>query len=401
MIRSSTLSSENQPVVRCFASSLLGQVPLNDQWSDDLLPLDGPESFRPRTGQWTYGLYFQAISDILAKDSYGFLLEATQKQLGCPLKLLDIMEILIYAEKHGNLYHPAKIEVNTLQGKARFVLNVALTERGRAVLTREISVLMDLNKRVPYPWLPFIFFRADGEQGPSTLTDPKPVSLFLADWFEGYHEFHLSLDPADKTQKVVLWDGSPRPFYLSDRQARKVYKQISMILTLYYNPLTQEQIFPWHQAAGDFVVNVEGEKVEARLITVRQYGAMTDPDQMPIEEALLFFWLNLSLRIRLDRFDGVGDWAWAGEYCLEGAWEGFLKGLRIKEQEGSLTSGFVDIFLKKIKLLSQEALEERFFALLESYDPGAPDLSVLRQKLSDHIRGVAAAFQNRFYYQDR
>lgn len=401
MIRSSPLSSEKQPRVRCFASSLLGQVPLNDQWSDDLLPIDWQESFRPRTGQWTYGLYFQAIIDILAKDSFGLLLEATQKKLGCPLKLLDIAEILIYAEKHGNLYHPAKIEVNTLQGKARFVLNVALTERGRSVLIREIAVLSDLNKRVPYPWLPFIFFRSDGEVGPSSLRDPIRVSLFLAEWFEGYHEFHLSLDPADKTQKVILWDGSPKPFYLSHGQARTVYEQISMILTLYYNPRTQEQIFPWHQAAGDFVVKVEGDKVETRLITVRQYGAMTDPDQMPTEEALLFFWLNLSLRIRLDRFDGVGDWAWAGEFCLEGAWEGFIKGIWIKAKEGSLTSGFINFFLKKISRLSQEGLEERFFALLESYDAEAPDLFLLRQKLSDHIGGVAAVIQNRVDYLDR
>lgn len=152
-----------------------------------------------------------------------------------------------------------------------------------------------------------------------------PLACFLADWFEGFHEFHLSLDPVDGIIKLILWNGSPSPFYLSKQQARSVYFEISNILTLFYNPRTYDQIFPWHHGAGDFVVKLDGGRIEVRLVTVRQYGPLADPEAMSVEEALVFFFLNLSLRMRLDRLDGVGEIAWAGEECLNSTWEGLRK----------------------------------------------------------------------------
>ncbi len=116
--------------------------------------------------------------------------------------------------------------------------------------------------------------------------------MFLADWFEGFYEFHHSIDPVDNSRKLILWDGSPRPQLSLPGQTRQLYAQISKILTLYYNPETYEQIFPWHHGAGDFVVKVTDEGMDVRLVTVRQYGAMTDPSEMSIEEALLIFFLE-------------------------------------------------------------------------------------------------------------
>jgi hypothetical protein len=37
-----------------------------------------------------------------------------------------------------------------------------------------------------------------------------------------------------------------------------------MILTACYDPISSRQIFPWHHAAGDFVVRVERERVGVR-----------------------------------------------------------------------------------------------------------------------------------------
>ena len=88
------------------------------------------------------------------------------------------------------------------------------------------------------------------------------------------------LDPVDGIQKLVLWDGSPQPNYLSRQQTRHVYIEISKILTLYYNPRTYHQIFPWHHGAGDFVVRADGDRIEVRLVTVRQYGPLADPEEM-------------------------------------------------------------------------------------------------------------------------
>lgn len=380
------------PPITFLASSLLGKVPLDAQWGQAPLPVERPESSKAGGDLWTYGHYFQVIHEVISREAYKLLLEAIQGQLAGPLVLSDIQEILVYAEKHGNLYHPAKIEVRTPRGSAQFVMNVALTDRGRAVINSEVAALTHLNQTFSYPWLPTVYFQAEWEGvSPSQGSPEGPVGLFLADWLEGFFEFHLSCDPSTGTRKLILWDGSPSPRYLSDQQTRQVYLKISKILTLYYNHQTYEQIFPWHHGAGDFVVKVDRKEVEVRLVTVRQYGSLMDPSEMSIEEALLFFFLNLSLRMRLDRLDGVGEIVWAADTCLEMTWEGFWEALKIKEQEGVLPPGFQKSFLKWVRCFSQVDLEERFSALVLSYHPAAPDLSVIRQHIAPHIEGVFEA----------
>jgi hypothetical protein len=245
-----------------------------------------------------------------------------------------------------------------------------------------------LTENYPYPWLPYVYFYTDLD-GPSAQEDQAgPVSMFLANWFEGFYEFHPSKTSSDGKRKLILWDGSPSPNYLSHGQTRELYARISKILTLYYNPETYEQIFPWHHGAGDFVIKVTEDGVEVRLVTVRQYGAIADPSEMDSYEALLFFFLNLSIRMRLDRLDGVGELIWAEDECLDMTWEGFKKALQVKEREGVLDPGFGKNFLETLSRISGEALIERFLALLESYDPQAPDLPVIKRSLATHLTRV-------------
>lgn len=76
-------------------------------------------------------------------------------------------------------------------------------------------------------------------------------------------------------------------------------------MTCYYNAETFEQIFPWHHAAGDFVIKLQKNNMKMKLITVRQYAPMlenknetaknnTDSDIYLMLEAMLVFFLNLS-----------------------------------------------------------------------------------------------------------
>jgi hypothetical protein len=380
---------EALPKIQFLSSSLQGKVPMVAPWVETPLPDNRSGSFKAEEGLWTYGRYFQAIKEVIAGQSGLPLLEAAQKQLRADLSVSDLQDIRIYAEKHGNLYHPAKIEVDTRRGCARFVMNVALTERGRAAMFREVANLRTLTENYPYPWLPYVYFYTDSD-GPSSAQGGQagPESMFLANWFEGFYEFHQSIDPVDNSQKLILWDGSPRPNYLSHWQTRRLYAQISKILTLYYNPETYEQIFPWHHGAGDFVVKVADDGVDVRLVTVRQYGAMADPSEMDRDEALLFFFLNLSVRMRLDRLDGVGELIWAGDECLDMTWEGFKEALPVKEREGVLAPGFGKNFLETLSRISGEALFERFLALLESYNPQTPDLPVIKQGVATHLARV-------------
>jgi hypothetical protein len=340
---------------------------------------------------WTYRRYFQSIQEVLVRDDFAALKQAVNRQLNLADPMVELDEVRIYAEKHGNWYHPAKIEVQTPEGQASFVLNAALTARGRSIMSCEIRALTYLRDQYPYPWLPTVYFQTEilpslspfcSEQG------DQPLSFFLADWFEGFHEFHLSSNLLGQSRKLVLWDGRPEPTYLSKGQTRVVYQQISKILTCYYNVRTYEQIFPWHHGAGDFVVKIDGKKVEVRLVTVRQYKPMAEPEEMEVSEALLFFFLNLSVRMRLDRLDGQGEIAWAGEACLESTWEGFLEGLTIKQKEGILAPGFRNYFLKWLNRFSGEELTERFLDLLNSYSPKTPDLPVIIKNITLHIQQV-------------
>ena len=305
--------------------------------------------------------------------------------MGANICLADIEEILIYAEKHGSDYHPARIEVMANKGRAAFVMNVAVTARGRAWLCREFEVLQSLTSRYDFPFLPKTYF-----QGEAVLAS---MLMFLADWFEGYHEFHLSMDEG-RSQNLVLWDTRKSPCRLSRLQARLIYHQIAKILTLYYDLETFEQIFPWHHAAGDFVVKTHGESVDVRLVTARQYAPMLERSEgVSVHEAVLFFLLNLSVRMRLDRLDGVGVVAWADDDCVDATTKGFVEGLRAKQGGGFVDERFVTGFLQYGRCLAKEDLSDRFHVLVDAYDQAAPDIPVIRDHLDRHISKFHSALQ--------
>jgi hypothetical protein len=344
----------------------------------------------------SYGQYFKAIHDVLTQDSLEGLIQATAEQLGSDISGADIREIRICAEKHGSDYHPAKIEVVADRVSAVFVMNVAVSPRGKARAYGEFQVLQHLNNKYAYPFLPRTYLQ--GQTAFRTGLDPSEddaVVMFLADWFQGYHEFHLSFDKHGGSQQLALWDVEKGTLVLSPVQARQVYREASRTLTLYYDVETFEQIFPWHHAAGDFVVRLTPESVDVKLITARQYAGMLEPDEgVSVHDALLFFLLNLSLRMRLDRLDGVGPIAWADEGCIDATLEGFVQALAMKEREGAAKAGFVDAFFRYCADLGEEDLSSMLYALADACDPSAPDMPVIRRHLAGHLLTFRSALQN-------
>jgi hypothetical protein len=257
-------------------------------------------------------------------------------------------------------------------------MNVAVTARGKAWVCREFEVLQYLNSKYDFPFLPRAYF-----QGEAFLSS---MPMFLGDWFQGYHEFHLSIDKEDGSQKLVFWDTDKGHCYLSRPRVRQVYSQAAKILTLYYDIKTFEQIFPWHHAAGDFVVKTHEKSMDVKLVTARQYAAMLEPAEgVSVHEALLFFLLNLTLRMRLDRLDGVGAVAWADDESMDATLEGFVEGLWTKERQGVIEIGFVDGFVQHVRSLAKEDLSFRFHALIDACDQAAPDIPVIRDHLERHI----------------
>lgn len=237
----------------------------------------------------------------------------------------DRIEIIL--EKHGEFYHPARIAITIGGAVISLVLNVAVTSAGGEWMASEMAALRRVVDRLPPGRVPTVY----GYAVVSGATDVT-LSMFLADWFDGFHEFHLAIDPHNGGQGMVVWDTDAAPFFLAEQQQVEVYRQVAFLLTRAYDPDTTEQIYPWHHASGDFVLRVRGASVELRLITVRQYGPTLAADRQALDDdarlmALLVFFLNLTLRNRLDRLDGTGEAAWADPLSVAATVQGFMEAL--------------------------------------------------------------------------
>ncbi len=383
------------PPIRFLRSSLLGEHPFSELDPAATIPLErqGAE----RGPGFPLVAYFQAIQQVIEKEGYKNLLAALQIRLDRSVSLDEIRKINVFSEKHGSDYHPAKIEVWLPDRVIPFAANVALTDRGRFVVSHEFSLLSDLNHKVGPTYLPQAYFLEQLEPD-SNGWSSSPLLMYLADWLEGFYEFHLSVDPADGRQRIVLWDNPLHDHYLAEAMVPPIYKEIARILTGYYDLATFAQIHPWHLGAGDFITRIENDRVAVRLVAVRQYGPLIGPEDLPWEEALLFFLLNLTLRIRLDRLDGIGEIAWADERCLRSAMEGFSLALQEKAEVYEFAGDYPQRFRKFLWSLSLEDLKERFAAIVGAYDPSAPDLPIIEKNLDQHLEAV---FSQEFFQKTR
>ena len=297
-----------------------------------------PESIE--TEAVTYGRYFSAISNFCMATGWNRVLKAASRKLEQPVIKNDLGYLSVFLEKHGAFYHPARLQVAVKDQTLSFVVNVAASNHGRQALSREVKALQRLNDQRPFGWFPQVYGNASGE-----------LPMFLGDWFDGFHEFHLTRRPDNEELAVVTWDGTASRNLLSEKQTADLYRSAAMILTACYDPITSCQIFPWHHASGDFVARVEEEKVTVRLITVRDYvplaGSAAEPDnERALLDALVVFFIHLSVRMRLDRLDGVKEVAWAPDRSLVPTVDGFFQGLDLAAR----MSGFPEAFPESFRL---------------------------------------------------
>jgi hypothetical protein len=336
----------------------------------------------------THGDYFCAVRSFLENNRFDILTSALSQYLNRDIKPENIETISIFLEKHGEFYHPARIEANVNGNIAPFVLNVAVSHAGTESIQREYKILQKLNSNFPSSFLPKVYGKG--------IADTKKnftFSMFLGEWFEGFKEFHLSKTPSDERIRINVWDTEKGNFFLTDEQTVELYRQAASILTCYYNIETFEQIYPWHHAAGDFVIKLSNDKVNTRLVTTRQYAPMFETNEMEdrdkgptlILEALLVFFLNLTIRMRLDRLDGVGENVWSDDVAVEGTLQGFFQGLALKSSVDLLQDSVVNCMRKHLLSCSQSDLLDLSQAMVNAYNPRAPEVPVIKQNLQHHV----------------
>jgi hypothetical protein len=343
-----------------------------------------------------HAAYFLAAQRFFEADSFEVITRAVSRRLNRDVAATDIEEIRICLQKHGEFYHPARIEIIAYQEQLSFVLNVAVSETGRRFIEAEFNLLNRLNSEQPHPYLPqaYGFGR--------TVSNGKNFAMFLGQWFDGYHEFHISIDHSDKTTKIMVWDDTRGRFFLSAEQTKILYARVSKILTAYYNLESFEQIFSWHHAAGDFIVKIENEKLELRLVTVRRYAAIFENQHKTqsasgnpqrILQALLIFFLNLSIHMRLDRLDGIGEMVWSDSIAVEPTLIGFLEALSLKPDVSSLPDSPLACFIAYLASCTEGDLIDLTAAIVNRFNPQMPGLTVVKKNIHRHVETLHASIQ--------
>ncbi|MCP3955863.1 MAG: hypothetical protein GY697_27155 [Desulfobacterales bacterium] len=357
-------------------------VPGDDTWQHPL-----PLSRRPQTTNnketVTYGDYFTAVGDFLEKDHYRAVKVALVDIFGVKADMLRVRRLAVFLVKHGEFYHPARVIVKYGQGEFSFVVNVAISKTGRDHLKGEFNLLARLFPEFELPALPKVYHQAEIPSGDNTK-----IPMFSGQWFEGFCEFHITANHPENMSNLIVWDQNDTRFYLTKQQAEDVYRQVAFILTTVYKFFTFEHISAWHHAAGDFILkSVDTTRVDLRLITVRKYAPLienAEPDPATLVEALLLFFLNLTIRNRLDRLDGTGVLAWADDYALKGTVLGFFKGLSRVITKEDLPGTFHDDFKNYIQAHSPEALFDLFSAVADRIPGTSPEHAFINKRLKKH-----------------
>ena len=359
--------------------------------------------FRPRDDEKPFisiGDYFLAVRLFFETSGIEYIVAALKHRFEQHINHEDIKHIDIFLVKHGEFYHPARIEVSIHGKRISFVLNVAISPAGRAHIEGEYRCLKKLNKDYSLGYLPQVYGRHEVE-----ISSNNRAPMFLGEWLDHYYEFHISRDRGDGKNKISVWDSSRKPFFLTESQSLNLYTHAAGILTGYYNLESFEQISAWHHAAGDFIVRVENEKLDLKLITVRRYAPifeksfLDDPQNLQgsaefILQALLLFFLNLSLKMRLDRLDGVGDIVWADEAAVKGTLIGFLNALALKANIPALPDTPLRCFFQYLSLCSKTDLRELSESLLNRYNPDSPEIDVIKRHLDNHIDTLLEVIHN-------
>jgi hypothetical protein len=319
-----TVKSAYSIPVRLLATTPEGDVPVEAENTTLHLPAD-PHC----PSQLCYGPYLGAIHSLLRRNKYQELLDALSSRLGCSVTRESIDLIDIRSEKHGACYHVARVDVRVAGELVSFVVNVAASPEEETQLEREFNLLKKLSPLYNYSFLPHVYFKGAGryqEKG-------KPIKwlrMFVGEWFSGFHEFHLHRDQLTASNRLRVWDLHERSYYLSEPESLELYRQAAKILTLYYDWNSSKQIYPWHHAAGDFILRKQDNQLAIRLVTVRDYRSLVGfetENKTAKLLALFLFFLHLTFQLRLDRLDGVGAVTWAEDYSLQGIVNGFFQGL--------------------------------------------------------------------------
>ncbi len=381
--------------IECFINSGPKLVPLSAAPERLAVPgarLPGSEQSAD-AAPVTYGQYLESVANFLCANNFRALKDLLKKQaVKSPLPSLGKASgIELISEKHGALYSVARLRIRFADDVRSFAVNCAFSPEQQAFLQVEVKLLTRLHARLGLPWVPLPLISA---KTPLLGHGHAFFMLFIVQWFENHHEFHLSPDPSG-SPAISVWNESEAQHFLSASKAVELYRQASGILTSCLDTRTFVQIYPWHHAAGDFVVDDSQNPPSLRLITVRGYRSLLARKSDSRDKMLgaLHFFVNLGIRMRIDRLDGTGELAWAGPECFPGVMRGFAEVWEARALEYKDLPKAGEIFSLFLDFSPDERLE---FARVAAGDGRveAEEGGFLLARLPRHVMELAEALKS-------
>jgi hypothetical protein len=372
--------------------------PSDPQWSRPIPLARRPDvSFvdtADQGSQVTFGEYFLAAEDFLSQH-FETLVADLQRSSCTAAKLDTIKRITIHLVKHGAFYHPARITLSDGNSRAHLVLNVAVSKAGRALLNIEAANLKRLGREATHRRTPEVYAVGEG-----AVAGKSPLPMFAAQWFDGFSEFHSGPDPDHPGGCIWrVWDETG-DWKMSRDELRQVMEQAACILTTHYHPVSFEAILDWHLAAGDFIIRRQTNGMDVRLITVRRYAPLLEADDNNppgldrILDGLMLFFMDISLHLRMDRLDGVGEVVWADDSTPTAIWEGFVLGLDQMAHMRGLPREFVDGVLDYAKAHNEENLLEIGRQVHKRMRKLPEESALIGHHLHSHVATLAALVQS-------
>jgi len=352
-----------------------------------------PEKAHPHL---TLGNYFDIVKACILKDQGELLNRVLKGKYHEDFDLGDVRKIQIRSEKHGILYHLASVEVFMGETRVKFTLSTAISGKGVECMMHEHDILDWLKRNLGFSFLPEIY----GIRKMTCLTaqgKTEEMVILAAQWFEDYHEWHMAMDPADGRKKIQIWDLKRGPRYASSTEASIIIEECARILTLYYDFGDFSHIGAWHHAAGDFIVKCHKDgRLDVRLTTVRQYEPQPATEDAGPMIAIIYFFLDTTVKMRLDRLDGVGETVWLGDFAVTATVRGFFEGLHTRETKGDgLMPVQVANLLSLLKSFDRPELERVFEPLMDHHATQNPDeTAFMRTRISNHISVLCQALRD-------
>jgi hypothetical protein len=94
--------------------------------------------------------------------------------------------------------------------------------------------------------------------------------------------------------------------------------------------------------------------------------------------------LNLSLRMRIDRLDGVGDMVWADDRAVAGTVQGFFDGLDLQTRFDIIPQEFRKVLGGYLTALSAADTIDLIKAIVGRLPPQSLETRLIKSNIEDH-----------------